>query len=70
MKVIDLHGEKHDRVPAVIHDACSKYATPFVVITGQSAQMKRIVSFAVAKFGLEARDTIDNPGRVVIEEKR
>jgi hypothetical protein len=70
VKVIDLHGVKHDQVAAVIHDACSKYDTPFVVITGNSGQMKNLVAFAANKFGLAVRDSIDNPGRVVIEEKQ
>ena len=70
MKVIDLHGIKHEHVTDVIIDACSKYDIPFVVITGRSEQMKRIVSFAAAKFGLSVRDTVDNPGRVIIHEDR
>lgn len=70
MKTIDLHGIKHEHVTDVIIDACAKYDIPFVVITGRSEQMKRIVSFAAAKFRLSVRDTVDNPGRVIVYEGR
>ena len=68
MTTIDLHGVRHEDVTNIIVTACSKHETPFVVITGKSAQMKRIVSFAAAKFGFSVRDSINNPGRVVIDE--
>jgi len=67
--IIDLHGIKHEDVTSVMIDACSKYDIPFVVITGQSSRMKRIVRFAVAKFNLSARDAIDNPGRLIVEDR-
>lgn len=65
--IIDLHGVKHENVEYILHSACVEYTTPFIVITGKSADMKRIVSDAVKLLGLTARDTIDNPGRLVIE---
>jgi len=68
MKTIDLHGIKHEHVTDVIIDACAKYDIPFIVMTGRSEQMKRIVSFAAAKFRLLVRDTVDNPGRVIVYE--
>jgi len=70
MKTIDLHGIRHEDVTDIIIAACSKHETPFVVITGQSSQMKRVVSFAAAKFGFTVRDAINNPGRVVVDEDR
>lgn len=70
MSIIDLHGIKHEDVSDIIIDACSKNETPFMVITGRSSRMKRIVSFAVAKFSLTIRDAVDNPGRVVVDENR
>ena len=70
MKTIDLHGIKHEKVTGVIIEACAKYDIPFVVITGRSSQMKRIVSFAAAKFKLSVRDTVNNPGRVIVYEDR
>jgi|TARA_R110001583_G_scaffold16234_5_gene66147 hypothetical protein len=68
MQTIDLHGISHDDVTDIIIKACSEHEIPFIVITGKSARMKRIVSFAAKKFNLEVRDTIDNPGRVVIDD--
>ena len=56
MQSIDLHGVKHGDVQDIVMDACFKLKVPFIVITGKSAQMKRIVRFAVKKFGLETRD--------------
>ena len=70
MKMFDLHGVKHSDVTDIMIDVCSKYAPPFIVITGKSGQMKRIVSFAVSKFGFEAHDDVGNFGRVVIRESR
>lgn len=68
MTIIDLHGVKHDEVTRIITEACARNKTPFIVITGKSDRMKRVVSFAAAKFDLKVRDAIDNPGRVVIDE--
>jgi hypothetical protein len=70
MKVIDLHGIRHEDVTNIIIDACTKREIPFIVITGRSDRMKRIVSFAAAKFSLSVRDTVNNPGRVVVDESR
>jgi len=70
LQTVDLHGVRHEDVTDIIIGACSKYEAPFIVITGKSAQMKRIVSFAAAKSGLAIRDAINNPGRVVLYESR
>jgi hypothetical protein len=70
VKVVDLHGISHGDVTDIIIKACSECELPFIVITGKSTRMKRIVSFAAKKFNLETRDTVDNPGRVVIDESR
>jgi hypothetical protein len=67
MKVIDLHGVRHEDVTDVIIEACSECGVPFIVITGKSSQMKRIVSFAAAKFNFTVRDAINNPGRVIVD---
>ena len=47
---------------------CCEYDTPFIVITGDSPQMKRIVAAVAENFGLTVRDTINNPGRVIVSE--
>lgn len=69
MKIVDLHGIKHEDVTDIMIDECLKNDTPFIVITGKSNQMKRIVSFAASKFGLVVRDAINNPGRVIVDER-
>mgnify|MGYP001346984021 FL=1 len=70
MQSIDLHGVKHGDVQDIVMDACFKLRVPFIVITGKSARMKRIVRFAVKKFGLETREEWGNPGRVIVYEDR
>ena len=70
MKAIDLHGMRYSEVSAIITDCCYEYDTPFIVITGKSVQMKRIVAAVADNFGLSVRDAIDNPGRVVVDESR
>ena len=67
MKEIDLHGVRHREVSDLITRSCIEEDVPFVVITGKSDQMKRIVSAVVKTFGLSARDAIDNPGRIVVD---
>ncbi len=68
MQTLDLHGVKHQDVEKVMIDACSKYDIPFLVITGNSGQMKHLVQQAVKQFDLGARDLINNPGRMMIDE--
>ncbi len=70
MKAIDLHGMRYSEVSQIITNCCCEYDTPFIVITGKSPQMKRIVAAVAGNFGLSVRDAIDNPGRVVVDESR
>ena len=70
MKSIDLHGVKHADVENILIDACSRYEIPFTVITGKSKKMKDVVAKAVTYFGLCTRDSVDNPGRIIIYESR
>ncbi len=70
MRAIDLHGMRYSEVSEIITNCCCEYDTPFVVITGKSPQMKRIVAAVEDNFGLKVRDTIDNPGRLVVDEGR
>lgn len=69
MKTIDLHGIKHDEATRIITEACTQIETPFIVITGKSDQMKKVVASTAAQFDLKTRDAINNPGRVIIDEK-
>lgn len=68
MVKVDLHGVLYEDVATIMEWACSKHETPFIVITGNSPEMKRQVSKACQIFNLSVRDAIDNPGRVVIYE--
>ena len=68
MVKVDLHGVLYEDVATIMEWACSQHETPFIVITGNSPEMKRQVSRACKTFNLSVRDSIDNPGRVVIYE--
>ena len=68
MKDVDLHGARHREVSQIMTKCCCEYDTPFIVITGDSPQMKRIVAAVAENFGLTVRDTINNPGRVIVSE--
>ncbi len=70
MRAIDLHGMRYKEVSDTMATCCCEYDTPFIVITGDSPQMKRIVAAVADSFGLSVRDTIDNPGRVIVDESR
>ncbi len=70
MKAIDLHGIKHENVKDTIINACATLDIPFLVITGRSGSMKSLVASAAQTMGLSVRDTIDNPGRVIVYEYR
>jgi len=68
MRVIDLHGIKHAAVEAIIINACTG-SIPFIIVTGRSPEMKRLVTAAAKIMGLSSRDVINNPGRLIIEGK-
>ena len=70
MIVLDLHGMKHKDVSRAVSNMCATEATPFIIITGNSSEMKQIVGKVAKTFNLCVRDTIDNPGRVVVYESR
>ena len=68
MKVIDLHGVRHKDVYGLIERPCVNGDIPFVVITGKSNTMKRIVSQIVATFGLHTKEKLGNTGRLIVCE--
>ena len=70
VKTIDLHGVRHKDVSDVLCRCCSEYDIPFVVITGKSSQMKRIVSAVVEQFALSMTESLGNSGRVIVDEGR
>ena len=66
MQTIDLHGYRHSEVADIIIECCMIWDTPFIVITGNSLPMKRLVRDAAKQFNLNVRDSVNNPGRVVV----
>ena len=70
MKVIDLHGVRYRDIYHMIEEPCVQADIPFIVITGKSKNMKKIVTEIVSTFGLSAREKLGNDGRMVICERR
>ena len=70
MKVIDLHGVRHKDVYGLLEKPCIDDDIPFVVVTGKSDTMKKIVTQIVATFGLHTREKLGNSGRLIICESR
>ena len=70
MKVIDLHGVRHKDVYGLLEKPCIEDDIPFVVVTGNSATMKKIVTQIVATFGLHTKEKMGNSGRLIISESR
>ena len=70
MKVIDLHGVRHKDVYGLLEKPCINDDIPFVVITGKSDTMKKIVTQIVATFGLHTKERLGNSGRLVVCESR
>ena len=68
MKAIDLHGIRHRDIYYALERLCTEYDTPFIVITGKSATMKKIVVQVVKTFGLNAREKLGNSGRLIVCE--
>ena len=70
MKKIDLHGVRHRDVYKLLEKLHIEGDVPFVVITGRSSMMKKIVVQIAHSFGLSAKETIGNPGRLIVNESR
>ena len=70
MKEIDLHGVRHRDVYKLLEKLHIDGDVPFVVITGRSSTMKKIVVQIARSFGLSAKETIGNPGRLIVNEGR
>ena len=58
MQIVDLHGVSHRDVYGMIEKPCVDGDIPFVVITGKSNTMKKIVSQIVATFGLSTKEKL------------
>ena len=70
MKIIDLHGVRYRDVYGTLENALVGGEVPFVVVTGKSSQMKRIVTEIAKTFDLFTREQMGNAGRLIIYEKR
>ena len=70
MKVIDLHGVRHKDIYGMIEGPCVDGEYPFIVVTGKSETMNRIVIQIVGTFGLHTKEKLGNSGRLVICESR
>ena len=68
MQIVDLHGVSHRDVYGMIEKPCVDGDIPFVVITGKSNTMKKIVSQIVATFGLSTKEKLGNSGRLIVCE--
>lgn len=68
---IDLHGVKHEDVGRLldmfIWDQMKKKSSGIRIITGNSSEMKRIVSEIVREYGFEAVDTLGNSAAVNVD---
>ena len=70
MKTIDLHGVRYRDVYGLLEKTCTHGEVPFVVITGHSNAMKKIVLEIVKTFDLCASEQMGNTGRMVVCENR
>tara|TARA_B100001113_G_scaffold340112_1_gene324006 strand:- start:1091 stop:1303 length:213 start_codon:yes stop_codon:yes gene_type:complete len=70
VKVIDLHGIRHKDVYGLLEKPCVDDDIPFIVITGKSDTMKKIVTQIVATFGLHTKEKLGNSGRLIVCESR
>ncbi len=69
MKELDLHGTFHGQVHKELDRFFAAANFPVVVITGQSRRMKELVALIALQYGLSTRQSINNPGRLIVYEK-
>ncbi len=66
MMIIDLHGVRHKDVYFLLEKPCINGDLPFIVVTGKSSMMKKIVTQVVASFGLHTQEKLLNSGRLIV----
>ena len=70
MPTIDLHGVKHESVSRLLDEFIwdnMKIKSSYInVITGNSDEMKRLVSEAVAEYGFVAEPSLINTGTLTV----
>ena len=67
--IIDLHGVRHKDVYFLLEKPCVNGDLPFIVVTGKSSMMKKIVTQVVASFGLHTKEKLGNSGRLIVCER-
>ena len=70
MKIINLEGKRHRDIYFLLERPCTEKEVPFVVITGNSKTMKKIVKEVASTFGLLTQEKIGSSERVIICESR
>ena len=70
MKVVDLHGVRYGDVYYMLESLCVEGEYPFIVITGNSNTMKKVVEKVVSSFGLHTKEKLGNAGRSWVSESR
>ena len=70
MQVVDLHGVRHKDVYGKLEMLCVQDDIPFIVVTGKSETMKKIVTQIVATFGLHTYEKMGNSGRLIVCETK
>lgn len=70
ISTIDLHGVLHEEVERVLHSAFLTEDIPLCVITGHSDRMKGLVASVASTYGYQVYPSLDNLGRVIIDEIR
>ena len=67
---IDLHGVKHEDVgktlDTFIWEQMKRKASGIKIVTGNSADMKRIVSDIVTEYGFIAVESFGNPATLIV----
>tara|TARA_R100001510_G_C7655036_1_gene213968 strand:+ start:3478 stop:3915 length:438 start_codon:yes stop_codon:yes gene_type:complete len=67
-RYLDLHGVKHEKADDKVRSYLNFVELPTRIITGNSEHMKDIVHLVAKEYGWSCRQSIDNPGTLIIEE--
>jgi hypothetical protein len=70
MKVLDLHGTRHEKVKNLVQEFVLLNETPLKIITGKSTFMKSIVKEVLEDYGLfYFPEHYSNFGAYIIQDK-
>ena len=69
MKILDLHGDKHELVEQKVHSFVYNNELPLKIITGKSEKMRQIVVDTVRLLGYDTHyERWSNEGCLVVTE--